>query len=155
MADATEKKAVPRRGQKAYAFSHDWCVELRQSVAIDTDPPKKAPKPKPGMKRVRRVLKNSIHGIEKAAFCRMVRRGNVERMSRNVFEESRGVLKVFLEHMIKDAIIYTTYCHRKTVTAMDVIYALKRHGRILYGFTRPYSFSRKVDKDIKGTRQHT
>ena len=155
MADTTEKKAVLRRGWKAYAVGHDWCAELRQSVAIDMDPPKKAPKPKPGMKRVRCVLKNSIHGIAKATFCRMVRRGSVERMSRNVFEESRGVLKVFLEHVIKDAIIYTTYCHRKTVTAMDVIYALKRHGRTLYGFTRPYSFSRKVDKDIKGTCQRT
>ena len=152
VADVIEKKAVPRGGRKAYAVGHDWCAELRESVAIDNmDPPKKAPKPKPGMKRVRRVLKNSIHRIAKAAFCRMARRGGMERMSGNVFEESRGVLKIFLEHVIKDAIIYTTYCNRKTVTAMDVVYALKCHGRTLYGFTRPYSFSRKVDEDIKGT----
>ena len=72
-------------------------------------------------------------------------------MSGDVFEESRGVLKIFLKHVSKDAIIYTTYCNRKTVMAMDVVYALKRHGRTLYGFTRPYSFSRKVDEDIKGT----
>ena len=125
-------------------------------MAIDnTDPPKKVPKPKLGMKRVRQVLKNSIHGIAKAAFCRMARRGGVERMSGNIFEESHGVLKIFLEHVIKDAIIYTTYCNRKTMMAMDVVYALKHHGRTLYGFTRPYSFSRKVDDDIKGTRKHT
>ena len=125
-------------------------------MAIDnTDPPKKAPKLKPGMKRVRRVLKNSIHGIAKAAFCRMVRRGGMERRSGNVFEESRGVLKIFLKHVIKNAIINTTYCNRKTVMAMDVVYALKCHGRTLYGFTRPYSFSRKVDEDIKGTRKRT
>ena len=105
------------------------------------------------MKRVRHILKNSIHGIAKAVFCRMVRRGGVEPMSGNVFEKSRGVLKVFLEHVIKDAIIYTTYCNRKTITAMDVIYALKHHGQTIYGFTRPYSFSRKVDDDIKGTRK--
>ena len=137
VADAIEKKAVPRRGRKAYAVGHDWCAELRQSVAINTDPPKKAPKQKPGIKRVRCFLNNSIHGITKATFCRMMRRGSVEHTSGNVFEESRGVLSVFLEHIIKDAIIYTTYCHRKTVTAMDVIYALKCHGRTLYGFTRP------------------
>ena len=52
--DAIGKKAVPRGGHEAYAVGHDWCAELQESVAIDnTDPPKKAPKLKLGMKRVR------------------------------------------------------------------------------------------------------
>ena len=133
-------------------MGHDWCAELRASVAVNPDAPKRAPKVKPGMRQVRRVLKDSIHGITKAAFCRMARRGGVQRMSGNVFKESPGVMKVFLEHVIRNAIIYMTYCHRKTVTAMDVIYALKRHGRTLYGFTRPYSYDRKVDEKEKGSR---
>ena len=29
---------------------------------------------------------------------------------------------------------YTEHAKRKTVTAMDVVYALKRQGRTLYGF---------------------
>ena len=153
VADAIENVAVPRGGRKAYAMGHYWCTELCESVAIDADPPKKVPKLKPGMKRIRKVLRNSIHGISKAAFYRMARHGGVQRMSGNIFEESRGVLKIFLEHVIKDAIIYVTYCHGKTITAMDVIFALQRHGRSLYGFTRPYSFSRKVDEAIKGTRR--
>jgi len=41
---------------------------------------------------------------------------------------------VFLEHVIRDAVTYTEHAHRKTVTAMDVVYALKRQGRTLYGF---------------------
>jgi histone H4 len=45
-----------------------------------------------------------------------------------------GVLKVFLEHVIRDAVTYTEHARRKTVTAMDVVYALKRQGRTLYGF---------------------
>jgi histone H4 len=44
------------------------------------------------------------------------------------------VLKVFLENVIKDAVTYTEHAKRKTVTAMDVVYALKRQGRTLYGF---------------------
>ena len=44
------------------------------------------------------------------------------------------VLKVFLENVIKDAVTYTEHPKRKTVTAMDVVYALKRQGRTLYGF---------------------
>ena len=44
------------------------------------------------------------------------------------------LLKVFLENVIRDAVTYTEHAKRKTVTAMDVVYALKRRGRTLYGF---------------------
>uniref|UniRef100_A0A8C0YE82 CENP-T/Histone H4 histone fold domain-containing protein n=1 Tax=Cyprinus carpio carpio TaxID=630221 RepID=A0A8C0YE82_CYPCA len=50
------------------------------------------------------------------------------------FSQTRGVLKVFLENVIRDAVTYTEHAKRKTVTAMDVVYALKRQGRTLYGF---------------------
>ena len=39
------------------------------------------------------------------------------------------MLKVFLENVIRDAVTYTKHAKRKTVTAMDVVYALKRQGR--------------------------
>ena len=160
IADASEKKTAPRAAHTAYALEPDWCAELRKSVAIDTGDGgntggrtggKTRGKNSAPMKRRRRVLKNSIHCIPKAAFCRLARCGGVERMSGNVFEESRGVLKVFLEEIVRDAIVYANYCKRKTVTTMDVIFSLKQHGRNLYGFTRPYSYSRKVDKDLPGS----
>ena len=44
------------------------------------------------------------------------------------------VLKEYLEHVIRDAVTYTEHARRKTVTAMDVVYALKRQGKTLYGF---------------------
>ncbi|KAF4346999.1 hypothetical protein G4B88_030014 [Cannabis sativa] len=47
---------------------------------------------------------------------------------------TRGVLKIFLENVIREALTYTEHARRKTVTAMDVVYALKRQGRTLYGF---------------------
>ena len=43
-----------------------------------------------------------------------------------IYEETRGVLKVFFENVIRDAVTYTEHANRKTVTAMDVVYALKR-----------------------------
>ena len=46
----------------------------------------------------------------------------------------RAVLRVFLENVMRDAVTYTEHAKRKTVTAMDVVYALKRQGRTLYGF---------------------
>ena len=43
-------------------------------------------------------------------------------------------VKVFLKSIIRDAATYTERARHKTVTAMDVVYALKRQGRTLYGF---------------------
>ena len=36
--------------------------------------------------------------------------------------------------VIRDSVTYTEHAKRKTVTALDVVYALKRSGRTLYGF---------------------
>ena len=46
-----------------------------------------------------------------------------------IYKETRGILKIFLENMIRDAVTYTKHARRKTVMAMDVIYALKRQGK--------------------------
>jgi hypothetical protein len=43
-----------------------------------------------------------------------------------IYEETRGVLKTFLEGVIRDAVTYTEHAKRKTVTSLDVVYALKR-----------------------------
>jgi histone H3/H4 len=42
-----------------------------------------------------------------------------------IYEETRGVLKVFLENVIRDAVTYTEHAKRKTVTAMDVVYVIE------------------------------
>jgi histone H2A/histone H4 len=102
---------------------------------------------KGGAKRHRKVIRDSIQGITKPAIRRLARRGGVKRISGLIYEECRGVLKIFLgkplellakltltENIIRDAVTYTEHARRKTVTAMDVVYALKRQGRTLYGF---------------------
>ena len=87
-----------------------------------------------GAKRVKRNSKDVILGITKPAIRRLARRGGVKRISNSIYEEARIVLKNFLESVIRDAIVYTEHARRKTVIAMDIIYALKRQGRSLYGF---------------------
>ena len=89
---------------------------------------------KGGAKRHRKVLRDNIQGITKPAIRRLARRGGVKRISGLIYEETRGVMKVFLENVIRDAVTYTEHAKRKTVTALDVVYALKRQGRTLYGF---------------------
>ncbi|CAB3402522.1 unnamed protein product [Caenorhabditis bovis] len=80
---------------------------------------------KGGAKRHRKVLRDNIQGITKPAIRRLARRGGVKRISGLIYEETRGVLKVFLENVIRDAVTYCEHAKRKTVTAMDVVYALK------------------------------
>ena len=75
-----------------------------------------------------------MNGISKPAIRRLARRGGVKRISGLVYEETREVLKEFLMMVIQDATAYTEHARRKTVTAMDTVYALKRRGRTLYGF---------------------
>lgn len=89
---------------------------------------------KVGAKRQRKTTKEIILGITKPAIRRLARRGGVKRISALIYEETRSVLRSFLESVVRDAVTYTEHARRKTVTAMDVVYALKRQGRSLYGF---------------------
>ncbi|KAB7501378.1 Histone H4 [Armadillidium nasatum] len=56
-------------------------------------------------------------------FVVLPRRGGVKRIP-----------GIDLRRNSRDAVTYTEHAKRKTVTAMDVVYALKRQGRTLYGF---------------------
>ena len=89
---------------------------------------------KGGAKRHRKIMRDNIQGITKPAIRRLARRGGVKRISGLMYEVSRGVLKVFLENVIKDSVTYTEHSRRKTIIALDVVYALKRQGKTLYGF---------------------
>lgn len=85
-------------------------------------------------KRFRKSTKDVILGITKPAIRRLARRGGVKRISALIYEDTRQVLRSFLENVVRDSVTYTEHARRKTVTAMDVVYALKRQGRSLYGF---------------------
>ncbi|XP_067882499.1 histone H4-like [Heterodontus francisci] len=89
---------------------------------------------KGGAKWHRKVLRDNILGITKQAIRHLARRGWVKRISGLIYEETRGVLKVFLENVIRDTVTYTEHAKRKAVTTMDVVCALKRQGRTLNGF---------------------
>ncbi|XP_076274809.1 histone H4-like [Rhynchophorus ferrugineus] len=81
---------------------------------------------KGGAKRHRKVLRYNIRGITKPAIRRLARRGGVKRISGLIYEETRGIKKVSLEDVIRDTVTYTEHAKRETVTAMVVVYTLKR-----------------------------
>ncbi|KAK9286248.1 hypothetical protein L1049_014635 [Liquidambar formosana] len=60
---------------------------------------------KGGAKRHRKVLRDNIQGITKPAIRRLARRGGVKRISGLIYEETRGVLKIFPENNSFDQII--------------------------------------------------
>ena len=82
----------------------------------------------------RKAIKDAINGITKPALRRLARRGGVKRISGQIYDECRDALRSFLDRVLRDATTYTEHGHRKTVTTMDVIYALKRNGSTIYGF---------------------
>ncbi|PSN43037.1 Histone H4 type VIII [Blattella germanica] len=51
----------------------------------------------------RKVLRDNIQGIIKPAFHRLARHGGVKHISGLIYKETRGVLKVFLENVIRNA----------------------------------------------------
>lgn len=87
-----------------------------------------------GKRMTVKKLKATILGVTKPAIRRLARRGGVKRISSLIYDETRMVLRTFLENVIRDSVTYTEHAKRKTVTAIDVVYALKRQGRTLYGF---------------------
>ena len=90
--------------------------------------------PVPGRNpRHRKVLRDNISCFSAADIQRVLRRGGVLMESRLIYEEMRGVIKVFLENTISTAVTYAN--HRRTVvlSADDVISA-RPYGMIPLGF---------------------
>ena len=85
-------------------------------------------------KRKKKTMIGLKHGISNLAIRRLARRGGVKRISELVYDETRIILRAFIEKDLKGAIVYTEHANRKTVTSWDIIYALKNQGRCLYGY---------------------
>ena len=59
---------------------------------------------KGGAKRHRKVMRDNILGITKPAIRRLARRGGVKRISGLIYDETRSVLKTFLDGVVRDAV---------------------------------------------------
>lgn len=81
-----------------------------------------------GAKRHRKILRDNIAGITKPALLRILRRAGVKRVSGLVYEELRGVLKTWLETVVRSTVIFTEHARRKTVQLPDLEAALASQG---------------------------
>ena len=76
---------------------------------------------KGGAKRHRKVMRDNILGITKPAIRRLARRGGVKRISGLIYDETRSVLKTFLDGVVRDqgcdffGISFTVTVNRKSL----------------------------------------
>jgi histone H4 len=81
-----------------------------------------------GAKSQRTVLRNNIQGISRPALQRVMRRGGIKRISGLMYEELRDVMKMYMEEIIKDMVIFVEHDRRKTVQTEDLEASLEMHG---------------------------
>jgi histone H4 len=72
--------------------------------------------------------------VTNGAIRRLARRGGVKRISLASHGEVRNYIDEFLERVVRDSLTYAEHSKRLTISAMDVVYALKKNGRVLYGY---------------------
>lgn len=80
---------------------------------------------------------------------RLARKGGVQRISDNSYGGVREFADMLLVKVTRDSIVYAETGKRKTVTAMDVVYALKRNGKTLYGYSTWLTKPKKIDLLLK------
>lgn len=73
----------------------------------------------------RPILRDSIQGINKPAIHRLAKKAGVGQISGLVYEEVRGVIKLFLEKVLNKAILIIEHLHKKTLNSSDVHEALR------------------------------
>ena len=72
--------------------------------------------------------------ITSGAIRRLARRGGIKRIAMASNVAVRDYIDDFLNRVVRDSLTYTEHRKARTITAMDVVYALKKNGRVIYGY---------------------
>jgi histone H4 len=90
-----------------------------------------------GPMRHRKVLRDNIQGLLECDFQRILRRAGIPMELGLIFEEMRGISRVFLENVIRSAVTFCEFSRRKIVTVDDVLASRPLECRLL-GFGGPH-----------------
>ena len=85
-------------------------------------------------KRVKKLLRSQVDSVSQGSIRRLARRAGVKRISNPVYSDVRTVLHAFVEGVVRDATTLTEHAKRKTCSGSDVVQALRKRGRTLYGY---------------------
>ena len=102
-----------------------------------------------GARRHRMILRDNIQGITKPAILRVAHRGGAKSLSGLMYEETRGILKVFLDNLIWHAAISMEYARRKTFQVGDLDFALRAKNEYLIAGVDPNA---KNTASLKGCK---
>jgi len=94
---------------------------------------KSASDQKPKRKASKKSL-NLPKVVTKGAVRRLARRGGVKRFASVIYPEMQAVMATFVKKLVTDAMTYAENGKRTTVTAHDVLYALRHRNMHLYGY---------------------
>jgi len=81
-----------------------------------------------------RQKRDNLESISNPGLRRLARRGGVVRASKDVFNETREILREFVDTVVKDSVMLCESSKRKTVVVNDVMYSLKRNDAALFGY---------------------
>ena len=98
-------------------------------------------------KRHRKIIRDSIQGITAPALERLARRAGVKTLEKLVYEELRGILKLWLENILHDAVVVTEHLRAKNIKSSHIVASLGFNG--LVALTDAMKL--KKAKDVKTT----
>ncbi|OAQ94981.1 core histone h2A/H2B/H3/H4 domain-containing protein [Purpureocillium lilacinum] len=146
MAPTVASRGGPGQARRGHAHPSSSGGKTRPGVGIGKGRPGVAGKTVTGSVRHRKMLRDSIKGVTKPAIRRLARRGGVKRISAGIYEEIRAALKTRLRTVLEICSAVVEYRNAKTVTVSDVIFALRRIGRPIYGFDPDTYDARKKER---------
>lgn len=97
----------------------------------------------------RRVYRDNIQDITKPVILRLAHRGGVKSLSGVMYAETRGVLKVFLEDLIRLSTLSKVYARRSTYQVKDLEFALNVKNKYLVAGVDPKS---KTTSSLQGCK---
>src|SRR3990170_7026411 len=99
---------------------------------------------------VKVLLRDNIQGIQMPAITRLARVAGIRSLSKEMLEELRGIIKVVLEKVIKNAVYITDYQRKNTVDITSVYYALPK---FMYSIKPPAKTCPKYTTKTKGQKK--
>jgi histone H3 len=100
----------------------------------------------------RKFIRDSIQGITQPAIGRLAQTAGILRVGGLCYEEVRGIMKVYMEDTLKDAIIFMEHDRRKTVQTSDLDAAVQKKGIYLAaGENNTFSTKKSRQRATKGS----
>lgn len=78
-----------------------------------------------GARRHRRVLRDNIQGLAKGQIKRLIYKAGGFRSSGLIYEETRGITKIYLEKLLRQVVTITEHRRLKTISSNSVLFCLQ------------------------------